>query len=91
MFSQCNCGGLANKCNDLVAGLVSHPIAVLVLSEGTLSNGSSISGYDSYTAPSIPTFSRGSAALYVSKSLSQHPVDTRTLASSEMEVVAVQF
>lgn len=67
-----------------------HPIPVLALSEGALPGKGSLSGYVSYSAPSIPTFLYGSAAVYVRKDIPQCVVDTSSLSSANLEVVAVQ-
>lgn len=67
-----------------------HPVSVVALSQGTLPGKSALNGYVAYTAPSIPSFINGTAAMYVRWDLPQRFVDTQSMSSAEREKVAVE-
>lgn len=87
---QWNCRGIINKRAELSLKLQKVLIPILALSEGALPGMESLPGYIKYTAPSIPSFPHGSAALYVHHTIPQYRIDPSSLASIHHGCVAVK-
>lgn len=90
VIMQWNCAGLQSRFAELVLYLASVPIPILALCEAGLPPHRSIPGYVRYSNPTIPSFTNGSAALFVRKSLPQHSLKVSDLCSEHLEVVVAQ-
>lgn len=67
------------------------PVPAVALCEGVLPGIEALTGYVKYTNPPLPTFTHGSAALYVAQSIPQRRVNTTCLPSGDYESAAVRM
>lgn len=87
---QWNTRGIIQKRSEIALKMRENPIPVLAFSEGALPGADTFPGYVKYTAPSLPSFPHGSAALYVHQGIPQSRVDTSSLPLGEYECVAAK-
>lgn len=84
---QWNCRGLKSKLPELREYLRTHFVPILALAEGVLPAETSLAGYRAYNNANIPSFPRGSAALYIHKSVPQVEEDLTLYCTTSSEVV----